>query len=464
MQKKGYGLTFITIATGFAVALFAWWLNRETFDVRFTLSEQIPLKIVGQQASEGVQQLTVKNLGNRSVEKIQVKMLADLVQTELVKCSQADVAQSFSTNGMYELMYPRLPPEGLFRLIFRTPGKAVTKADLEVRHDRGIATEALSRGTSSNVWLTALFALIVCVYSLLTLNSLRSIFKESWTHRSEFHPEIILKRRKPIYLSGEGWDEIRKKALRHLPPRSSDASGLYRFLDGNKPVYLSDEEWKGVLGPAVEAYVTRFTSEIEGPWTSSATCLRLLNTKKPVQFPDEQWDELRAKLEERYFERKRREAYGAEWAAELVKTKPDQVTSSLWNEYRDDLQEKFSAYLLQKLELSSSPVAFLGAAPLTLLKAEQAEKLKERASRVQELDSNIRKARQEIEEGTAKLRGQQEELRDLKEKILRQLDFVDRFLKDPLIVERIEDYDNLFAPGNYQNLKKLAERVAGVRT
>lgn len=43
------------------------------------------------------------------------------------------------------------------------------------------------------------------------------------------------------------------------------------------------------------------------------------------------------------------------------------------------------------------------------------------------------------------------------EKISKQLDFINTFLNFPNAIDRIEDYENLFAKGNYENLRKLKE-------
>ncbi len=43
------------------------------------------------------------------------------------------------------------------------------------------------------------------------------------------------------------------------------------------------------------------------------------------------------------------------------------------------------------------------------------------------------------------------------EKVSKQLDFINSFLDSPNAIDRIEDYEDLFAKGNYENLRKLKE-------
>ncbi len=48
------------------------------------------------------------------------------------------------------------------------------------------------------------------------------------------------------------------------------------------------------------------------------------------------------------------------------------------------------------------------------------------------------------------------EVRTQKEKIERQLQFINDLLSDPSSIDRIEEYDNTFAAGNYENLREVA--------
>lgn len=43
---------------------------------------------------------------------------------------------------------------------------------------------------------------------------------------------------------------------------------------------------------------------------------------------------------------------------------------------------------------------------------------------------------------------------NLKEKVEAQLDIIDKLLNDPSFIDKIEDYNNCFAKGNFDNIKK----------
>src|ERR1044072_4457095 len=53
MKMQGYSNIILGVLGSLVVGLVMWRVTGEKFDVRFTLSQQIPLKFVGQQASEG---------------------------------------------------------------------------------------------------------------------------------------------------------------------------------------------------------------------------------------------------------------------------------------------------------------------------------------------------------------------------------------------------------------------------
>lgn len=54
-----------------------------------------------------------------------------------------------------------------------------------------------------------------------------------------------------------------------------------------------------------------------------------------------------------------------------------------------------------------------------------------------------------------KYEGKNTELNIIKNKIIMQLKFIDDLLENPHLIERIEDYEDLFSKGNYNNLNKI---------
>jgi hypothetical protein len=57
----------------------------------------------------------------------------------------------------------------------------------------------------------------------------------------------------------------------------------------------------------------------------------------------------------------------------------------------------------------------------------------------------------------AELEQQERETMALKWQVLRQLEVINIFINDPGVIDRIEEYEAVFAPGNLVNLKRLAQ-------
>lgn len=55
-----------------------------------------------------------------------------------------------------------------------------------------------------------------------------------------------------------------------------------------------------------------------------------------------------------------------------------------------------------------------------------------------------------------KLSSEKLEAENLMKRVLAQLDLIDRVLTNPNSIEKIEDYDQTFAPGNRKNLELVA--------
>ena len=78
------------------------------------------------------------------------------------------------------------------------------------------------------------------------------------------------------------------------------------------------------------------------------------------------------------------------------------------------------------------------------------EKLKQISSSIVEAEKELKKKEKEFNE----LSLQTETLRS---KIEKQLNIIHEFIQDPTVFERLEDYSNVFAPGNFKNLLEIAE-------
>ena len=75
------------------------------------------------------------------------------------------------------------------------------------------------------------------------------------------------------------------------------------------------------------------------------------------------------------------------------------------------------------------------------------------------MDNELRVQKQKNEELKSLLEQKEENISKLLNKVERQLEIIHVFLNDPSVLDRIEDYNEIFAPGNLKNLQKIAKLI-----
>jgi hypothetical protein len=96
-------VAFLIIAL--AAAYYTYYLNRSSPDIRYALSDRIPVSFLGpnEKLSENVQQLEVKNIGTTEAKKIQIKINGEVTSYKIEKASETDNPQVFNQGRSFEL-------------------------------------------------------------------------------------------------------------------------------------------------------------------------------------------------------------------------------------------------------------------------------------------------------------------------------------------------------------------------
>ncbi|MBI3853903.1 MAG: hypothetical protein HY298_27065 [Verrucomicrobia bacterium] len=530
---------FFTVVAGIIVALFAWWLNSEKFDLRYTLSEKIPLRFGGA-SEEAVQQIEVKNLSKRPIERIQVKLPPQLTTYEVSKNSQADQFEHFKNAQSEEFIYPTLPPQGSFRIVFKTPGEGVAKSQVQVTHNKGEATYALETGGRSTSVFAWAALLGPAIWLFLSFFSLRSTLIDSWSSDAEYRSERVVRRSIPFYMSNEKWAEIRTKAIANLgkyPYESvhDDIEDLscYKWLNREKPNFLSGDEWDVLRKASTERLRAAFGKRLESFWSGDEVP-RYLRIKKPVQYASGKWEELRVELQEKFLRRRASEGYDNP-VLKLQETKPEGIEQPEWTKSQAKLIQRLASQLYDAALREDSPLSYVKKQNLNVLPKDTADELlnkaykaelkripdlvvdanaekflgdgkpawmsdedystyKQKAERTlrvakkdvlngllerilfnvqlpkkelevldSELQEKLRKMDEEIRLAKEKNRSEAEriskesqELASDREKVLKQLQILNNLFTDPLSIDRVESYDNPFASGNFELLRKVS--------
>lgn len=514
--------------------LIGYYINLEKPDVIYTLSENIPISITGEESSKSIQQLEVKNVGNSESRDIKVKISKEVVSHEIIKYSQADSPEVFESSNAFELNYSLLPPEGSFRLIFNTIGEGINLDDLKIQHLKGNAEEALSRNES--IFIKYLPTLAFLTYLVIFIIGLRFYFVYNLLSDSKYRPEDFLKRKKPFYVSLKYWEDIRKKlinndlfnSLYYLGDNLEDYLP-YKYLKMSKPKYLSEEEWWELIKNASKIFEEK-VELVKNMAKHSEQLLPLLDLNRPSNYKENKWDNFINEVNKKYLILKKFDIlnYPSLIESEFNTIKPLKLTAEIWNEYVKFLNDEYYSKINAELLQISNPFDYLKDIKLDYLSKEKIDKLNNRTYKLEyiklfnivdvneakkylksskpdwistkdykEIRSiadqivNIDYLKNKYEMSNNIVRDminnkntyedkpnciddtewqnflglkskiiEIEKLNKLKDIIEKQLSIINEFLSDPTVLNRIEEYNNVFAPGNFDNLKKIAHLVS----
>lgn len=459
----------------------------------------------------------MKNLGNAEAKKIQIKINGDISSSRVEKFSEADAVQTFNQNRIFEIVYPELPAQGGFRLVFKSTGDGVKVSDLVVSHSAGTAQEAFSsKDTSIGVYSIILMG----VYLLLIAFFIKQIATSS--HESTLRYESvarILQTRRPWHISEGKWRSMIEAGLDyqiakdHFYGRRVRESESYRLLESDKPSSLDGAAWEKILSKANDSMHKGFSAAIDT--LSAGQLLEVIREERPRRFPEDKWRDLQEKATDRYFAARSRNAFNAkDFLRELSDRKPDGVLDKHWSDYVDSLRRKYRYEISLDLEVQANPIEYLSEQDLTVLSVGDREYLKNVSYRLQmrklpdlsrpenakrfldsprpewlsdgdqkmlsldaeealslererkRLDSLDRSLKEKVAENTAessRLANEKEGTALLKEKVEKQLSTIHSLLCDSSTLDRLEDYDNSFATGNFENLKRIAKILADAK-
>ena len=372
----------VTIVAG----LFLWWWAHETFEVRYALSERIPVDFGGAQQA-AVQQLEVRNVGKTSVDHVVVKLPNRISKFKLLKNSESDETKVYPE--AFELNYAEMPPGASFRLVVETDGTGIKKEEVVVRHSHGTAEEALA--STSGATLSGLISLaFFTAYFVLTLSSVRNTLVESLVHKSAFRPEAVLERKRPFYLGEKTWAEVRKRAL-ETSIRERDfslgfkqdpaMSALYRRINEGKPGYLSAEEWTEYLDKKKRQLVEEVERIVSG-WIASEDLQRFMRMRRPEHLGEGAWEDLQSKVQDRYIEVKLRELSHAT-SMQGGRDRPIGMSDAKWVSYQEALSRLIFAELSKNLDYQLRPIEYLRNEDLQFLSSKQKNDIEGRAYRLQ---------------------------------------------------------------------------------
>lgn len=386
--------TILTLIVSLIVAYFAYNLEKEAVDLRYTISEKIPTKYIEYATAETVQQLVVKNIGNISAEKISIKINGDITGFDILKNSISDEVIEHNSNGYFEATYPSLPPGTQFSYVFTTSGLGLSESTIGITHNRGKGTAALSSTVESRSkvlsWVS--WVLIIIYFFLIGIEIRSRAVKrlEDNSRHSDFN--IFLRKTKPFYISQDKWNSIRKiyiekkSEIDKLFIRDIEDSDCFKILNNNKPSYLSNDEWELFKGSSTKSIMDHLVYSIQSRSFRSELS-KYFTIVKPQHFPQSKWDELVSLMSDCFINSRKFSLFTYETIEGIVKelktAAPKGVPPEKWDEYQNDLRSKCYSLILGRIYRVIYPLDEFKNIDISIFCQKQQEELKDLAYRIQ---------------------------------------------------------------------------------
>lgn len=140
-------------------------------------------------------------------------------------------------------------------------------------------------------------------------------------------------------------------------------------------------------------------------------------------------------------------------AAFISAGKPQWITDDDWKAYKESAERTLR--VAKKEPLYNLIESIVSSMPLSKREVDKLDP--EIQEKLVKMDEEIRLKKDKNRNEAEQLSNQAKEIAIEKEKILRQLKILNDLFKDPSSLDRIESYDNPFAPGNFELLKLVSK-------
>ncbi len=452
-----------TIITGIVLiilsGIFAKFVFEDKTELRYVVSDRIPTNFFDGKESESIQQLELLNTGDIELQRIIIKVKAKIIEYYIQKVTNSDSIIVSNTNGMLELVYPQIPPEGTIKIIIKSIGDGIEDNDIDIKHSKGSARQALEINNS----LGYIYFGLIFFYLILVIYGLRTTFIESIASKVYYNPyNEILKKPKPWYLPLKKWEKFREDSIKHIFDHEYSSNIIntlyYQILDIEKQKFIKEEEWiklklasqKKLMHSISENVNQVFRWEIE----------KYINLKRPRYIDDDIWSKIKSLISKAYTTSlilNVSDYSNQNEIEQLLKSiKPEIVDENDWEKYSSFL------YKFEKLYKRKTENDLLGEGFRNILYGDELKEKPDELStdtweRLKRIETEIFKKSKQIETDLIELEKIESETLPLKEKLDKQLKIIHEVLNDPTAIDRIEDYANPFNKGNFDNLKRIAQ-------
>jgi hypothetical protein len=309
------------------------------------------------------------------------------------------------------------------------------------------------------------------------------------------------------YIRESKWKKIVEEALNYrinrdfISNEDLRTSDSYNLLSSDKPDFLDESVWNELLEKATEKLKSIYSYKVHYLYEPNKI-LEFSKQSKPKFVKDIVWNELLDSAEEKYCESSKKGVYEVEELIIALKSqKPDEIKEENWIKLKTELRKLLIKELEHRIYVSDAPYTYIQNIDLSVLENESQIRLKKNAYRnqfdsynsvisadeakeflsspkpdwikdddyaklqkrakklleIEEKEIDFEAKLDNLSRDKQKLDEQLKEVSAIKQKIENQLEIINTVVNKPEKMERIEDYSHSFAPGNFENLKKLAE-------
>lgn len=480
-------------------SLLVWFVQDHLKDVpAVTYSVSDGIEIVGSQGkSEYAQEIAVLNSGKKTANAVSVKIPRHINSYKLTKHSSLVTEKAFLEADSFELVYPALPVNQKIRLLVRYEGSPISSDWIAINHADGNAQPQDKQSSKINyLWIWLAFWLGFMSSIIWDIRSFKKNWFRSWTDRNQ-----LFRDDKPWFCSASEWKELQAEAIeRALERYSYDpiAQKLsYLVLNRAKPALMADEAWSKLQQQAAKLLKDQLSREIT-VYASKDKLVDLLEVRKPATVTLETWADIQKSINSRIKSILLPEYIKNDDLIKILE-KSSAALKDLPETLAADVRETaqtlyFRISMEQCVKGYWSTLQTIDDVRFDLLNSDQQTKLKELSAKVARLRSmpsswtlhglqpfvdqgkpdwmletefdavcklvseanSLSNDRDAMNKKLSELACASADIDVLKSRVLAQLGLIDKVLTNPSSIDKLEDYDATFAPGNRKSLELVA--------
>jgi len=451
------------LISGFILLLIGGLISKFIFndkvELRYVVSDRIPTNFFVGNESESIQQLELLNTGDIELNKVIIKIKANIKEYEVQKIASSDSIIVTKSNGLLEIIYPQIPPEGNIKIIIKSIGDGVSYGDLDITHSKGSAKPALESNNTTNY----LYYGLMLFYFILIIFGIRKTVIDTIAFDVYYQPyDKILKKSKPWYVPANKWKKFRDDSMKYIFNYDNYAnitnSLCYQILDLEKQKSISNEEWIQLKIVAQKRLLNSISEDVNKGFDWKIE--EFLSLVEPKNIDENVWLEIKNVINKAYITTlilKVDDYTNDAEIAELLKQKKPQIISERnW--------EKYQSFLLKLEKLRKQTVEnkiLQEQLRLLIYREELNEKPDEMSiekwNKIKEIETEIFIKSENIRDELSEIKQIRSTTIPLMTKLEKQLNIINEVLTDPTAIDRIEDYENPFSIGNFENLKQIAK-------